>query len=339
MIRSLYKGDIIMKKNFLISFILLVSFIFLTACENFNISTTSGTIDLEHSTNSTSSTIQNDSNTENEVKTTLSDESKYTEIKISSVKDLYQNIKPYTRLILTEDYYNISYIDTSNFKSEYVDDVDAFDGYEFVIHDIDHLEICSADNILSEIVTEGPHVNVISLKDCKNVKIDGLVLGHEVEKGECSGGVIQLDNCDNIEINNCHLYGCGTYGIISHNTKNVTANNCDIYECSYGILDLNQAKNFTFNHCIFRDNGEYTMFSIYTSSDINFNNCTIAYNYCGEASSLFSGTESSNIIFTKCLFQGNEYQYFSSTEDDIQLNGCYIKDYNQNNLYYIDYEE
>ena len=34
----------------------------------------------------------------------------YTEIKVSSADEFLQNIKPYTKIILTEDYYNLSSI-------------------------------------------------------------------------------------------------------------------------------------------------------------------------------------------------------------------------------------
>ena len=43
--------------------------------------------------------------------------------------------------ILTEDYSNISAFDITGFQSEYVNDVDAFDGYEFILHDMENLEI------------------------------------------------------------------------------------------------------------------------------------------------------------------------------------------------------
>ncbi|MBQ9314800.1 MAG: right-handed parallel beta-helix repeat-containing protein [Clostridia bacterium] len=336
-----------MKKIISLFLVLLISLITLTACDSIiKTPTNSG---IESTTSNVESTTTNNiskDNTSEDIpsqeinnSSPAQEEEKYTEVKVSSAKDLFQNVKPFTKIILTEDYYNISDIDPTTFENDNIKVEDWYDGYEFIIRNIDHLEICSANNVMPEIVTEGAHVNVISLNNCKNVKISGLVVGHEVEKGSCSGGVIQIENSSDIEIDHCHLYGCGTYGIISRETNNVVINNTDIYGCSYGILDLSNSNHFVFNNCIFRDNGEYTMFAIHKCKDTLFNNCTITSNRSDYVSSLISASESSNITFTQCLFEGNKYDYFSSTEDDVRLNGCVIKDENSENKYYIDYAD
>lgn len=265
-------------------------------------------------------------------------EDKYTEVKVASAKDLFQNVKPYTRIILTEDYYNIANIDPEYFRSDYAYLENSFDGYEAIIHDVDHLEICSSKDALPEIVSESPHANVINFKNCKNVKIDGIIAGHAVQKGSCSGGVIYLDNSSNIEISNCHLYGCGTYGLTSYDSNYITVNNSEIYECSYGLVDLYRSNHFEFNNCTFKDSEEYTMFSISDCNNMKFNDCTIRGNKCGIYGSLVGAYGSRNIEFIKCLFENNTYDYFCSVNDNITLTSCKGKDKNFESRSYPDYE-
>lgn len=263
----------------------------------------------------------------------------YTEVKVSTAKDLFQNIKSNTRIILTDDYYNISYIDPAALQSEHIFVEDSFDGYEYVICGIDNFEICADANVLPEIVSESSHANVISLNNCNNFKLNGVVVGHEVQKGSCTGGVIKLESCSNVEINNCHLYGCGTYGIVANEVKNVKVNNSEIYECTYGLIDLDTCNNFAFNNCTFKDSQEFTMFEFMDCNDIQFNNCTVTGNTSIYESCLIGSYNSLNISFTKCLFENNEYEYLCSADDDIKFISCKGKDVNYEKRYYPDYSD
>lgn len=327
-----------MKNKFLIIVAIFSCFALLTACNNSQESITQVSTSTVNTTES-GEIKELESSGDAVESVTQKEDIQYTEVRVSSAKDIFQNVKPYTRIILTDDFYNISKIDPTSFKSENAYLEDAFDGYEFVIHDIDHFEICADKNVMPEIVTEAPHVNVISLKNCKNVKIDGIIAGHAVEKGYCSGGVVYIDNSSDIEIDNCHLYGCGTYGIISDNSQNINVNNSEIYECTYGLIDLNDSSNFNFNNCTFKDSEEFTMFAMYGCKNINFENCTITGNKCSEYGYLVSASESSSVVFTKCLFENNTYDYFCTLNDDITLNSCKGKDENFENKAYPDYSE
>ena len=277
-------------------------------------------------------------NEEDDVITPADTDHLYTEIRVSSAKDLFQNIRPFVKIILTEEYYNTSDIDISSFNSRYVNVEEEFKGYEFVIKNVSDFEISSDPNVMAEIVTTCPLANVISLVNCNNVKINGIVAGHEVEKGSCIGGVVYLEDCSDIEINDCHLYGCGTYGITSYNSKNVKVNNTEIYECSYGLIDISDSKNFEFNNCTFRDSMEYTMFAINGCDKVNFNNCTISDNYSSDYSSFIYCADSKDVIFSKCVFKYNMYSNFiDDPENACSMVGCKISDLYSEYEYYDDY--
>lgn len=324
-----------MKKNSLWILALCFGMLLLTAC------------DINITTNAPGNSVQNQNpsvETNTIVQTPVNDtqEIKYTEVKASTAKDLFQNIRPNARIILTEEYYNISYIDPTTFSNEYVKLEDCYDGYEFIIHNVKNLEIVAASNVLPEIVTEGAHVNVISLMNCDNVKLDGIIAGHEVEKGSCTGGVVSLISCNNIQIDNCHLYGCGIYGISAKETNNVTVNNTEIYECSYGLLDVADSNHFTFNNCTLRDSEEYNQICFRGCLDVTFNNCTIRGNRCWESASLLYLDESPSVTFNKCVFKDNTYNFFWAG-DKPNLIGCKAEDTNFGQEYYYDvdpyYEE
>lgn len=318
-----------MKKKILWILALCFCVIFLTACDI--------TINVPPEPTEPQTTVQVSSNPVVETPSNSEEEIKMTEIKVSSARDLYLNIKPNTRIILTENYYNISYIDASTFSSDYVEVDNSFDGYEFIIHDVENLEIVADANVFPEFVTEGAHVNVISLRDCTNVTIDGLIVGHEVEKGSCTGGVIKLMNCNIVAINHCGLYGCGTYGITTEDTNNVTVNNTEIYECSYGLLELVRSNYFNFNNCTFRDSGVYSMLCFRECNNISFENCTFRGNKSGAYSSFIENSTSPTITFTKCVFKDNTYDSLWSGEEPAFI-GCKAEDPNFGQEYYYDVE-
>ena len=267
--------------------------------------------------------------------TTTTPEKTYTEVRVSTAKDLFQNIKPYTRIILTEDFYNLSKVDP--FELENVETDDWFIGNEYTIHDVDHFEICAEKNQLVKMVVESGHVNVFNFKDCHDVKLEGLVLGHDVEKGTCFGGVIHTEDCSDFVINNCHLYGCGTYGIIANDTSNVTVTNSEIYDCTEGLIQLVGCKNYVFENTYFMDSEEYSMLVLNQCDNIAFNNCVVAGNLSKDYCSLFSTSDSKNISITGCLFRNNTYPAFGDKEE-YTITGCLIEDDNFDEPVYYDIE-
>ena len=54
---------------------------------------------------------------------------------------------------------------------------------------------------------------MICFRECSNIKLIGLTLGHTPRKGSCMGSVLRFENCNNIQLDSLELFGCGTYGI------------------------------------------------------------------------------------------------------------------------------
>ena len=257
----------------------------------------------------------------------------YTEIRVSTPKDLFQNIKPYTRIILTEKYYNLSTIDAMEELSN-VEYDDWFIGGEYTIHDIDHIEICTEKNYAKLVVNSG-HVNVLNFKNCSDIKLKNLVLGHEIEKGSCFGGVIHLEACHNVEIDQCHLYGCGTYGIIANEINNLNVINSEIYDCTEGIMQLIDCNNLFFTNSSFHDNEELSAFMLTNCNSFLLENCNITNNICNNFSSLFYTNGCRNITMKNCTFRNNTYPSFGDKEE-YNIIDCLIEDKSNDKPIYYD---
>ena len=55
--------------------------------------------------------------------------------------------------------------------------------------------------------------SVINLKNCENVTLEDFTAGHALELGQCSSGVIYLQNCTGTDMNRLGIYGCGMIGL------------------------------------------------------------------------------------------------------------------------------
>ena len=264
-----------------------------------------------------------------ETNANIEDTNNYSVVQVSTVRELLNNIKPYTKIILTGDLYGLHSTDLITYEGENVYFEECFDGYEMIIHDIDHLQICADENVIPELTTTYRYANVLNFKNCNDVKLDGLMMGHDIEKGYCLGGVLNIENSSNIEITNCFMYGCGTYGIISRESNNIAINSSDIYECSYGLVDIANCHNFEFNNCILRDSEQFTMFAMNNCTNVQYKHCTITGNKSGMYNSLISDEGSSNITFFKCLFEKNEYEKFVGKNPVVKIVSCKIINNNQ----------
>lgn len=88
-----------------------------------------------------------------------------------------------------------------------------------------------------------------------------LTCGHVVERGEFSGSVLYAEDCKNLTIEGCNLFGCGTDGIWTQRVDGLTVTGTEIYD-NQGYLMLDYAecggdmdnRHITFRNCIFRDN-------------------------------------------------------------------------------------
>lgn len=169
---------------------------------------------------------------------------------------------------------------------------------ELLIHGLPNLHIASKDpEKMAEIVCEPRYAQVITFDDCNGLRMKNVVMGHTPEQGVCSGDVICLQNCDDVMVSGCDLYGCGAYGVNASDCGSLTFQNTKIHDCSYGCTEIYNSSYVFFDACDFADCRQYTMFETY-NSQVNFYGCNFK-NLQGEMLSL---NDTSFAAFSDCTF-------------------------------------
>ena len=194
-------------------------------------------------------------------------------IEISNTENFIASLCSNNKLVLNKGYYDL--LDFSEEK-ENVYKEGVFDGKELVIENITNVTIVG-DN--STLLVSPRYANVITFKNCTDIKLIGLTMGHTPYKGECSGAVLHLINCSNIQMESLTLYGCGTYGVFLSECKNIRMNGTKIFECSYGGMCLVDSEIIFENSQIFDCKKIFGSLVEAYASQLTFDNVSIFHNY------------------------------------------------------------
>lgn len=134
---------------------------------------------------------------------------------------------------------------------------DPFDGPQLNIRNLDNLTIRGKDGKGANVISAVPrYAQVLCFEGCTNLTVKDVTLGHTKEPGYCAGGVLDLQRCTNVTVENTGLFGCGTIGIQGYQCVNMALTGNEIYECSYGGISLNQCQKVDMTNNTFRDLGE-----------------------------------------------------------------------------------
>ena len=176
-----------------------------------------------------------------------------------------------------------------------------FDGFELVLNGIENLSISGQDVSISI----GPrYSSVFRLENCRNISFCGIVAGHSDQPGECSGDVLYLQNCKDIFIDRCWLYGCGAIGVHAVNCERISVTGTDISDCSFFASFLEKAKDVSFDDC--RIYGmKYDLFEFSSSDRISVTNCEISDN---NVQHLLSTGYSTNVQFLGNAVHDNSFE-------------------------------
>ncbi|MGM9613900.1 MAG: M56 family metallopeptidase [Oscillospiraceae bacterium] len=245
---------------------------------------------------------------------------------VSTVDEFLDAIRPNTRILLAPGEYDLSTAGT------YGEDQDRYyweevaDGYQLIIENMDSLTIASESGDPTDVTisAEPRYANVMVFRSCSSIKLNCITAGHTEEPGGCTGGVIALQGCDDTQISNAALYGCGILGIDAENCRRLSVTDTDIYECSNGAVRLMSCYDVRFTDCIFRDCGqEYPAISIISASNcygVLVQNSSI---YNNQAETLFRGSYSAEVYLLGTLFGDNTTENtFELTGSTVQAAGC-----------------
>ncbi len=161
---------------------------------------------------------------------------------------------------------------------------------------INNLTIKGSPQKPAKLLTEDGEAEVINFYKCNEIHLENIIMGHIKGIG-CYGDVLYFEDCNNMLMNNCSLFGCGIIGIRMNKTSNFSCFNSRIYECSHYIMSImDECNNVLFEKCAFYDNG----------------------------GGISTGKNSKGIIFNNCSFKKNDKSFFDG-ESKINLKGCVIK--------------
>ena len=93
---------------------------------------------------------------------------------------------------------------------------------------------------------------VLRFENSSNIRIRNLNLGHG-EQESCSGNVLEFDQCSDIRIEDCRVYGSGYIGLVLESCDRVYTLNTVIEDCSGSTIKLDGSTDVVFSGCTFRD--------------------------------------------------------------------------------------
>ena len=134
----------------------------------------------------------------------------------------------------------------------------------------------AADDPAACTVTAVPrYANVLAFLDCTGIRVSGLTAGHTEGQGACTGGVLMFENCSDIAVSGCRLYGCGILGIEASFCSGLKVTDCEIYDCSQGGVRLYETRGAAFTDCDIHDvNG--SALSVTECTDIFWNDIILS---------------------------------------------------------------
>jgi len=175
------------------------------------------------------------------------------EVYVTTVDEFLAAIAPNTRIYLEGECFDLSTAsDYGAYGGDYYYWINEFDGPELCITGVENLAIIGLGKEKTEILAIPRYVDVLTFDRCRNISLSGFTAGH-TEEGQCSGGVLMFNECDDIHICDCGLFGCGTWGIQAVDSNNMSAVDTEIYHCSVGGINLNGCSNMSFDNCDIHD--------------------------------------------------------------------------------------
>ncbi len=155
----------------------------------------------------------------------------------------------------------------------YIASYENVDGAEAHIVGMQNVTIEGSGKQLSQIVVEPRYAYVLNFIKCSNITLRNLKIGH-TEAGHCTGGVLNLVECQDVTIEGCDLYGCGTEGITGSDVHGMKVDRTFIHDCTYSIMTLQNCYDVQFNDCLFARNREFSLVNVHgLDGETSFNNC------------------------------------------------------------------
>lgn len=228
---------------------------------------------------------------------------------VNNVDDFLAAIEPDAEIILEEgDYYLHSARDYGRSASPYYAWAGSEGEYTLTIQGAGNLTIRGAGSGKTNLLTDPRTADVLFLKSCGNVTMEGLSLGHTVKTEPCDGFVLRMWDVTSAFLQDLDLYGCGAVGLEISRCEKLDAQDCTVHDCSLAGVFLSQTDSAAFRNCSFHSIGDSSpaqhVFNISSGGEqVTLFDCDITGNYVQNV--LHSGTGADAVTFRECHFSGN----------------------------------
>ena len=180
------------------------------------------------------------------------------QVTVTTVDEFLAAIAPNTEIIVDAELIDLSKATGyGKTNGDYYYWEEEFDGPELFIAEVSNLTIRgSGEDHNANVISSVPrYSDVLNFFNCSNIMVTGLTAGHTVEPGYCVGGVLFFMNCQDVLVEDCGLFGCGTLGVKAESSKNIQIINNDIYDCSVGGVELTNCDDVNVDGNTFRELG------------------------------------------------------------------------------------
>lgn len=205
------------------------------------------------------------------------------------------------------------------------------DKAQLVLTGVKDLIIHGSGKDVTNILTSPRYANVLKLQDCENVLLEGFTAGH-TDGGECTGGVVALEDCQGIHMLELGLFGCGTIGVRAESCGDILLESSEIYECSYSGAYFSDTEGLSIRNCNFHDlgtKGEGTqanqVFYLYNCKSVSITGCVAENNRVFELVTVSPGA---GVELRNTTFSGNRVENvaFGGLPSGLILDGCTFRD-------------
>ena len=233
-------------------------------------------------------------------------------VEVSTVDELLAALAPNTTIILKEGTYDLS--DAADYGVE--DEGGAYrwelvlGGAQLDISGLSNLRLMGEGQV--SILAQPRYAEVLSFVNCPGLCLDGLTLGHTKAPGGCNGGVLNLYGCDDVDVQNCRLFGCGVLGVTATECKALRLSKSVIDTCSSGAVFASGCRDVRLEDCAIRDCGQSadgpggSLFFVDRCKGFALVNCDITGNL---AQLLMNSSWSDQVALLGCLVEGNAFLY------------------------------
>ena len=169
-----------------------------------------------------------------------------TEAHVTNVDELLAAIGSHTTIYLDGEEFDLSTAsDYGSGQGIYYSWIDTYDGPELVLHDLEDFTLIGGGMGVTLLSAVPRYANVLHFEQCRDITLQDMTMGHYVEPGYCSGDVLEISNCKNVNVMHCGLFGCGEIGINANASHSIFVYESNIYDCSYlgaSLFDVDEAQ-------------------------------------------------------------------------------------------------